>query len=160
VNQLASGLRRAHDLIEELGRRENFYLDLAGGASGRAAGTVFHYAHLAYKLPRANRAKEDALAIEFPEYLNSTAEKAKNMVRRVSLSKKDFPFSEVRANHRGPLNQQPVAKLDDSKLACHIRAGADASHGYAQYFPGIITSSAGSSSNVGVLVARGAENHG
>jgi hypothetical protein len=30
VNQLSSGLRRARDLIEELGRRENFYLNLAG----------------------------------------------------------------------------------------------------------------------------------
>jgi hypothetical protein len=99
VNQLASGLRRSHDLIKELGRRENFYFDLAGGSSCRAAGTVFHNAHLAYKLFRANRAKKDALAIEFPKYLNGTPEKAKNIVRRVSLSEEDFPFSEVRAGH-------------------------------------------------------------
>src|SRR6516165_10392452 len=30
LNQFASGPRRACDLIEELGRREDFYLDLAG----------------------------------------------------------------------------------------------------------------------------------
>jgi hypothetical protein len=107
VNQLASGLRRSHNLIEELGRRENFYLDLAGGSSCRAAGTVFHNAHLADKLFRANRAKKDALAIEFPKYLNGTAEKAKNIVRRVSLSEEDFSFGEVRASHCSPLNQQP-----------------------------------------------------
>jgi hypothetical protein len=40
LNQLASGLRRACDLIEELGRRKDFYLNLAGGSSGRAAGTA------------------------------------------------------------------------------------------------------------------------
>jgi hypothetical protein len=83
--------------------RENFYLDLAGGSSGRAAGAVFHNAHLAYKLPRANRAKKDGFAIEFPEYANGTAEEAKNTVRRVSLFEEDFPFSEVRASHCGPL---------------------------------------------------------
>src|SRR5262245_26977708 len=103
VNQLTSGLRRARDLIEELGRRKNFYLDLAGGSSGRAAGAVFHNAHLAYKLPRADCAKKDRLTIEFPKYLNGTAEEPKNTVRRVSLSEEDFPFSEVRASHGGPL---------------------------------------------------------
>src|SRR5262245_7099949 len=97
VNQLASGLWRTRDLIEELRRRENFYLDLAGGSSGRAAGTVFHNAHLAYKLLCANRAEKDALAIDFPEYLDGTADKAKNMARRVSLFKEDLPFSEVLA---------------------------------------------------------------
>src|SRR5262245_25685066 len=98
VNQLASGLRRARDLIEELGRRENFYLDRAGGSSSRAAGTVFHNTHLPDKLPRANRAEKDALAIEFPEYLDGTADKAKNMARRVPLFEEDFPFSEVLAS--------------------------------------------------------------
>jgi hypothetical protein len=121
VNQLASGLRRSHHLIEELGRRENFYLDLAGGSRCRAAGRVFHNAHLPDKLFRANRAKKDALAIEFPKYLNGTAEKAKNIVRRVSLTEEDFPFGEVRASHCSPLNQQPVAKPDESKLPCHLR---------------------------------------
>src|SRR6516165_4588385 len=101
LNQLASGLRRARDLIEELGRREDFYLDLAGGSSGRAAGAVFHNSHLTYKLPRANPAKKDGLAIEFPEYVNGTAEEAKNTVRRVSLFEEDFPFGEVRASHCG-----------------------------------------------------------
>src|ERR1700738_189267 len=52
LNQLASGLRRACDLVEELGRCEEFYLDLAGGPNGRTAGPVFHDAHLSYKLPR------------------------------------------------------------------------------------------------------------
>jgi hypothetical protein len=33
ANELASGLRPACDLIEEQGRRENFYLDVAGGLS-------------------------------------------------------------------------------------------------------------------------------
>src|SRR5262249_35924704 len=82
LDQLASGLRQACDLIEELGRREDFYLDLAGGSSGRIAGAVFHNAHLPYELPCANRAEKDAVAIEFPEYVDGTAEEAKNTVRR------------------------------------------------------------------------------
>jgi hypothetical protein len=100
VNQLSSGLRRARDLIEELGRRENFYLNLAGDSSGRAAGTIFHNTHLTYELPCANCAEKDALAIEFTEYLDGTADKAKNMARRVCLFEEDFPFSEVFASHR------------------------------------------------------------
>src|SRR5262245_57755229 len=119
VNQLTSGLRRARDLIEELGRRENFYLDLAGGSSGRAAGTVLHNAHLAYKLPCANRAEKDALAIEFTEYFDGTADKAKNMARRICLFKEDFPFSEVFASHRRSLNQQPVTLTRGSYHACY-----------------------------------------
>jgi hypothetical protein len=109
LNQLASGPRRACDLFEELGRREDFCLDLAGGSSGRIAGAFFHNAHLPYKLPRANRAEKDGVAIEFPEYVNGTAEEAKNSVRRVSLSEEDLPFGEVRASHCGPLNQQYLA---------------------------------------------------
>src|SRR5437667_12319289 len=54
LNQLASGPRRACDLIEELGRSEDFYLDFAGGPSRRTAGAAFHNAHLPYKLSRAN----------------------------------------------------------------------------------------------------------
>jgi hypothetical protein len=104
ANELASGLRPACDLIEEQGRRENFYLDVAGGLSGRAAGTVFHNAHFAYELSRTNRAEKDALAIEFSEYLDSAGDKAKDIVRRVSLFEEDFPFCEVRAIHCGPLN--------------------------------------------------------
>jgi hypothetical protein len=79
LNQLASGPGRACDMIEELGRREDFYLDLAGGSSGRTAGTVFNNAHLPYKLPRANRAKQDGIAIEFPEYVDGTAEERKTL---------------------------------------------------------------------------------
>ncbi|MFZ2136371.1 MAG: hypothetical protein WAV78_05465, partial [Xanthobacteraceae bacterium] len=41
LNQLASGLRRACDLIEALARCEEFYLDLAGGPNGRTAGVGF-----------------------------------------------------------------------------------------------------------------------
>jgi hypothetical protein len=63
LNQLASGLRRACDLIEELARCEEFYLDLAGGPNGRTAGSVFYNAHLSYKLTRANRAEKDGVAI-------------------------------------------------------------------------------------------------
>jgi hypothetical protein len=106
LNQLASGPRRACDLIEELGRRKDFYLDLAGGSSGRTARAVFHNAHLPYKLPRANRAGKDGVAIEFPEYVDGTAEEAKNTVRRISLSEEDLPFGEVRASHCGPLKEQ------------------------------------------------------
>jgi hypothetical protein len=106
LNQLASGPRRACDLIEELGRRKDFYLDLAGGSSGRTAGAVFHNAHLPYKLPCANRAEKDGVAIEFPEYVDGTAEEAKNIVRRISLSEEDLPFGEVRASHCGPLKGQ------------------------------------------------------
>src|SRR5947208_15456252 len=76
LNQLASGPRRACDLIEELGRRKDFYLDLAGGPSGRTARAVFHNAHLPYKLPRANRAEKDGIAIECPEYVDGTTEEA------------------------------------------------------------------------------------
>jgi len=39
----------------------------SGEASGRAAGAVFHNSHLTYKLPSANPAKKDGLAIEHPE---------------------------------------------------------------------------------------------
>src|SRR5262245_31663145 len=99
LNQLSSSLRRPRDLIEELGRRENFYLNLAGDSSGRAAGTIFHNTHLTYELPCANRAEKDALAIEFPEYLDGTPDKAKNMVRGIPLFEEDFPFSEVPASH-------------------------------------------------------------
>jgi hypothetical protein len=80
LNQLPSGLRRARNLIQELGRCEDFYLDLAGGSSGSATGAVFHNSHLTYKLPRANPAKKDGLAIEFAEYINGTAEQAKHTV--------------------------------------------------------------------------------
>jgi hypothetical protein len=107
LNQLTSGLRRACDLIEQLGRRKNFYLNLAGGSSGRAAGAVFHNAHLPEKLPCANGAKEDGLAIDFPEYVNGAAENAKNTVGWISLSEEDLPLCEVRTSHCSPLNQQP-----------------------------------------------------
>jgi hypothetical protein len=105
LNQLPSGPRRACDLIEELGRREDFYLDLAGGSSGRTAGAVFHNAHLPYKLPRANRAEKDGVAIEFPEYVDGTPKQAKNTVRRIPLPEEDLPFGEVPASHCGPLNR-------------------------------------------------------
>src|SRR5260370_311694 len=91
MNHLASGPRRACDLIEELGRREDFYLDLAGGSSGRIAGAVFHNAHLPDKLPCANRAEKDGVAIEFPEYVDGTAEEAKNTVRRIPSLKRTCP---------------------------------------------------------------------
>src|SRR6266540_5252428 len=94
LDQLASGLRRAYDLIEELGRREDFYLDLAGGSSGRTAGAVFHNAHLPNKLPCANRAELDGVATEFPEYVDGTADQAKNTIRVISLSAEDLPFGE------------------------------------------------------------------
>jgi hypothetical protein len=107
LNQLTSGLRRACDLIEQLGRRKNFYLNLAGGSSGRAAGAVFNNAHLPEKLPCANGAKEDGLAVDFPEYVNGAAENAKNTVGWISLSEEDLPLCEVRTSHCSPLNQQP-----------------------------------------------------
>src|SRR5262249_26262438 len=44
LNQLSRGPRRACDVIEELGRREDFSLDLAGGSSRRTAGAIFHNA--------------------------------------------------------------------------------------------------------------------
>ena len=104
LNQLASGLRRACDLIEELARCEEFYLDLAGGPNGRTAGSVFHNAHLSDKLPRANRAEEDRVTLEFPEYLDDPAEETKNTVRRIALPEQDLPFGKVRASHCGHLN--------------------------------------------------------
>ena len=70
LNQLASGLWVACDVIEELGRREEFYVNLAGSSSGCTAGAVFENAHLSDKLPRANRAEEDRVTVEFPEYLD------------------------------------------------------------------------------------------
>jgi hypothetical protein len=102
LNQLASGSRRAGDLIEELGRREDFHLDLAGGSSGRTARAVFHNAHLPDKLTSANRAEKDGVAIEFAEHVDDTAEYAKNTVRSISLSEEDLPFGEVRASHCAP----------------------------------------------------------
>ena len=108
LNQLASGPRRAYNLIDELCRREDFYLDFAGSSSGCAARAVFYNAHLPYKLPRAHRAEKDGVAIEFPEYVDGTAEKAKNTIRRISLSEEDLPFGEVRAGHCCPLNRQQM----------------------------------------------------
>ena len=108
-------------MIEELGRREDFYLHLAGGSSRRTAGAVFHNAHLPNKLSCANGAEKDGVAIEFPEYVDGTAEEAKNTVCRVSLSEEDLPFGEVRASHFGPLNRQCGDGPDEGKLACPRR---------------------------------------
>src|SRR5215471_18543960 len=107
LNQLASGPWRACDLIEELGRREDFYLDIAGGSSRRIAGAVFHNAHLPYKLSCANRAEKDGVAIEFPEYVDGTADDAKNTVCRVSLSEEDLPCGEVRQGARLSHGREP-----------------------------------------------------
>src|SRR5260370_30600858 len=95
LNQLASGPRRACDLIEELGRREDFYLDLAGGSSGRIAGAAFHNAPLPNKLPPANRAEKNGVAIEFPEYVDGTAAQAKNTVRQNPLPEEKMPFVQL-----------------------------------------------------------------
>src|SRR4029077_6938205 len=103
---LMSGLRRACNLIEELGRREDFYLDLAGGSSRSHTGAVFHNAHLPDKLSCANRAEKDGVAVEFPEYVDGTAEEAKNTVRWISFSEEDLLFGEVRASHCGPQRKQ------------------------------------------------------
>jgi hypothetical protein len=103
LNQLSRGPRRACDVIKELGRREDFYLDLAGGSSRRTARAIFHNAHLSYKLSCANRAEKDGVAIEFPEYVDGTAEEAKNTVRWISFSEEDLLLGEVRASHCGPL---------------------------------------------------------
>src|SRR5262245_5673145 len=120
LNQLARGRRRACDMIEEFGRREDFYLHLAGGLCRRTAGAVFHNAHLPYKLSRANRAEKDGVAIEFPEYVDGTAEEAKNAVRWISFSEEDLPLGEVRASHYGPLNRHTVT---DPTRPTSARAG-------------------------------------
>jgi hypothetical protein len=125
LNQLASDLRRAYDLIEELGRREDFYLDLTGGSSGRTAGAVFHNAHLANQLPCANRAEKDGVPVEFPEYVDRTAQQAKNTVRRISLPEQDLPFGEVRASHCGPLDS--VTKAGEPGIDLPIKLGMPAS---------------------------------
>jgi hypothetical protein len=121
LNQLARGRRRACDMIEEFGRREVLYLHLAGGSSRRTAGAIFHNAHLPYKLSRANRAEKDGVAIEFPEYVDGTAEEAKNTVRWISFSEEDSPLGEVRASHFGPLNRQYGDGPDEGKLGCPCR---------------------------------------
>ena len=125
LNQLARGPRRACDLIEELGRREDFYLDIAGGSSRRIAGAVFHNAHLPYKLSCANRAEKDGIAIEFPEYVDGTADEAKNTVCRVSLSEEDLPCGEVRASHCG--SQSPIAGCRRGQIGLPTSASVDAS---------------------------------
>ena len=43
---------------------------------------------------------------EFPEYVDGTAEEAKNTVRWISFSEEDFLFGEVRASHCSPPNWQ------------------------------------------------------
>jgi hypothetical protein len=48
---------------------------------------------------------------EFPEYVDGTAQQAKNTVRRISLPEEDLPLGEVRASHCGPLNRQQLADL-------------------------------------------------
>jgi hypothetical protein len=107
LNQLASGPRRACDLFEELRRREDFRLDVAGGSSGRIAGAVFHNAHLTHELPCTNRAEKDGVAIEFPEYVDGTTKEAKNTVRRISLPEEDLSFGKVRDIHFGSLVLKP-----------------------------------------------------
>ena len=102
LNQLASGPRRADDLIEELGRVEEFGLDLAGGSNGRTARPVFHDSHFPDELPSGDRAEKDEVAIEFSNNVDSTAEYAKNAVRWISLSEEDFPFGKMRAGHESP----------------------------------------------------------
>src|ERR1700751_424645 len=97
LHQLASGPRRACDLIEELGRREDFYLDLAGGASGRIAGAVFHNAHLSYELSSTDPAEQDRVAIEVPKYVDGTAKEPKNTVRWISLFEEVLSFGKTRA---------------------------------------------------------------
>src|SRR6185436_20396577 len=89
LDQLANGLRRACDLLEKLGRREDFYLDLVGGSSGRIAGAVFDNAHLTYELPSTNPAEEDRVAVELSQYVDGTAKESKHTVRRISLSEED-----------------------------------------------------------------------
>src|SRR5262249_52608698 len=121
LNQLARGWRRACDMIEELGRREDFYLHLAGGSCRRTAGAVFHNSHLPYKLSCANRAEKDAIAIEFPEYVDGTADESKNTVCRVPLSEEDLPCGEVRASHCG--SQSPIR----GQISLPASASVDAS---------------------------------
>jgi hypothetical protein len=72
--QLPSSSRRTGDLIEELGWGENFYLNHAGGSSGRTTRAVFYHAHFPDKLPGANFTKKDRVAIDFSEYLDGAAE--------------------------------------------------------------------------------------
>ena len=90
--QLASGLRRADDFVEKLGRRENFRLNLTGGSSSRTAPAVFEDAHFPDKLPDANPAEKDGIAIEFSKHVDPTAEQAENTVRRIFLSEEDLSF--------------------------------------------------------------------
>src|SRR5215472_13795068 len=119
-NQLASGPRRAGDLIEELARGENFHLNLTGSSSGRAARAVFHNAHFPDKLPGANRAEKDGIAIEFSEYVDGATEQAKNAIGRISLCEEDLPFGEMHAGHHNPFNWQQ--KFADDAWACAARA--------------------------------------
>jgi hypothetical protein len=76
--------------------------------AGRTAGAVFHNAHLANQLPCTNRAEKDGVPVEFPEYVDRTAQQAKNTVRRISLPEEDLPLGEVRASHCGPLIRQQL----------------------------------------------------
>ena len=43
------------------------------------------------RLEIVRRAEKDGVAIEFPEYVDGTADDAKNTVCRVSLSEEDLP---------------------------------------------------------------------
>jgi hypothetical protein len=86
-------------LIEKLGRGKDFHIDLADGSSGCVAGTIFQDAHLTDELPRADRAEQDGLAIEFAEYVDGTAEYAENTIGWISLTEEDLPVGKVRARH-------------------------------------------------------------
>ena len=72
------------------------------------------------------RAEKDGVAIEFPEYVDGTAEEAKNTVCRVSLSEEDLPFGEVSASHCGPLNREPPALINPTTgiAGCYARAAS------------------------------------
>src|SRR5215468_470643 len=120
--QLASGLRRTDDLVEELGRRENLRLDLTGGLSSRTARAVFDDAHFPDKLPDANPAEEDGVAIKFSKHVDRTAKHAQNTVRWISLSEEDLPFGETRASHFSPFSgarlKQPVPFVTSAMTTC------------------------------------------
>src|SRR5262249_40020705 len=111
LNELTSVPRRAGDPFEELGWREEFCVNFAGGSGGRTTWAVLQNAHFSDKLPGANRAQKDEVTIQLPEHFDGAGEQAEDTVCAISLFEKDLPFGKVDVAHESPFNRQQRSEM-------------------------------------------------
>jgi hypothetical protein len=100
-NRPRSATARAASGVEVEILRPTEFLD-------QIAGSARDTRELIQRLSQRLREADDRIvnvAIEFPEYVDGTAEHAKNTVRWISLSGEDLPFGEVRASHCSPFKR-------------------------------------------------------